>query len=280
MQPEEVALDVNELAEGREVHVARRLRRRATTATCSRTRRTTPGFRQYTLHVKDLATGELLPERIEKTGSVAWAADSKTLFYTRRGRGQAAVPLYRHRLGDPPAKDALVYEEKDERFDVGVRRSAAAPSSSWQRRATRPREVRFLPADSPDGRLDAHRAARAGPRVRRRPPRRPASTSARTDAGRNFRLVTAPVSTPGPRELEGDRPAPRRRDARGARVFKDSLRSRRSARTASPRFTVTNFDRRGRPTASRSPSRSTPRSPTTNRGVWTRPRSATATSRS
>ena len=40
------------------------------------------GFRQYTLHIKDLKTGEVLPGVVERVGSVAWAADSTTLFYT------------------------------------------------------------------------------------------------------------------------------------------------------------------------------------------------------
>ena len=39
------------------------------------------GFREYTLHVKDLETGALLPERVEKVSAVAWAADGETLFY-------------------------------------------------------------------------------------------------------------------------------------------------------------------------------------------------------
>ncbi len=42
----------------------------------------TTGFREYTLVVKDLQTGELLPFRVERSGAVAWAADNRTLFYT------------------------------------------------------------------------------------------------------------------------------------------------------------------------------------------------------
>src|SRR5213082_505185 len=38
----------------------------------------TTGFRQYTLYLKDLRTGETLPERIERVTSVAWAADNQT----------------------------------------------------------------------------------------------------------------------------------------------------------------------------------------------------------
>ena len=57
------------------------------------------GFRQYTLQVKDLRTGELLPDRIEKTVSVAWAADNKTLFYTVEDEAKRSYRLSRHTLG-------------------------------------------------------------------------------------------------------------------------------------------------------------------------------------
>src|SRR5712664_4438594 len=42
----------------------------------------TTGFRQYTLQIKDLRTGETLPVRIERVTSAAWAADNSTLFYS------------------------------------------------------------------------------------------------------------------------------------------------------------------------------------------------------
>jgi len=68
--------------------------------------------------VKDLRTGELLPERIEKVTSAAWAADNKTLFYTVEDSAKRPYRLYRHRLGSTGADD-LLYEEKDEMFTVG-----------------------------------------------------------------------------------------------------------------------------------------------------------------
>ena len=88
------------------------------------------GFRQYRLHVKDLATGELLPSRCEKATSVAWAADGKTLFYGVEDAAKRPYRIYRHRLGEPVGKDALVYEEKDERFVVSVSRARGAWRSS------------------------------------------------------------------------------------------------------------------------------------------------------
>ena len=79
------------------------------------------GFRQYTLFVKDLRTGELLPDRVEKTISVVWAADNQTLFYTVEDDAKRPYRLYRHRLGQ--AEDTLVYEENDALFSINAQRS-------------------------------------------------------------------------------------------------------------------------------------------------------------
>ena len=82
------------------------------------------GFRQYTLVVKDLRTGALLPERMLRVTSVAWAADGKTLFYTVEDETtKRSHRVYRHKVGTPASADALLYEEKDERFGVHVGRT-------------------------------------------------------------------------------------------------------------------------------------------------------------
>jgi len=97
------------------------------------------GFRQYTLVIKDLASGELGPERIPKVVSAAWAADGTTLFYVVEDAAKRPYRLHRHRLGDPVERDALVYEEADEMFRIGVTRSKSRPTCSWKPRATPPR---------------------------------------------------------------------------------------------------------------------------------------------
>jgi oligopeptidase B len=78
---EEVVLDGNQLAQGHaffsvgDTDITDDGRRLAYTTD-------TKGFRQYTLRIKDLETGETLPGEIERVGSVVWAADNRTLFYT------------------------------------------------------------------------------------------------------------------------------------------------------------------------------------------------------
>ncbi len=74
----------------------------------------TSGAEEFTLYIKDLATGELLSERIERTSqSVAWANDSRTLFYTVLDQARRPCRLYRHVVGQESAEDALVYFEPD-----------------------------------------------------------------------------------------------------------------------------------------------------------------------
>src|SRR5229473_5808795 len=53
------------------------------------------GFREYTLYVKDLRTGALLPGTIEKVASVAWAADNATIFYVTEDEAKRPYRFWR-----------------------------------------------------------------------------------------------------------------------------------------------------------------------------------------
>jgi oligopeptidase B len=84
----------------------------------------TDGSEEFMLWIKDLNTGTLLPEQIARTYySLEWANDSHTFFYTVLDQHHRPVLVYRHRLGDIPAHDPLVYEETDTRFFVSLNRS-------------------------------------------------------------------------------------------------------------------------------------------------------------
>ena len=74
----------------------------------------TGGRRFYTIRIKDLSTGKLLDDVIaDVSGNLAWANDSRTLFYTKQDPNTLRpYRIYRHRIGTPPADDRLVYEEK------------------------------------------------------------------------------------------------------------------------------------------------------------------------
>ena len=121
--PEEVILDGNVLAEGHaffsigDTDITDDGRWLAYTTD-------TTGFRQYTLHIKDLDTGETLPGEVERVGSVVWAADNQTLFYTVEDEEQKRqYQLWRHTLGAAHTDDVLVYQDDDERFNLGAGRT-------------------------------------------------------------------------------------------------------------------------------------------------------------
>lgn len=108
--------------------------------------------RQYTLHFKNLKTGETLPDKIENTtGGAVWANDNKTVFYTKKDPVTLrSAFVYKHILGTDQSEDQLVYEEKDETFSCGVYKSKSGHFlmiGSWQ---TLSSEVRYVSADRPN----------------------------------------------------------------------------------------------------------------------------------
>jgi oligopeptidase B len=157
----------------------------------------TKGFRQYTLHIKDLENGETLEGEVERVGSVVWAADNSTLFYTVEDEEQKRqYQLWRHRLGTPHSEDTLVYQDDDERFNLGAGRTRDGQFLVMESASHTTSESWVLAAGEPEGaftvispRQDEHEYSidhRNGLWYIRS-----------NDRGRNFRLVTAPVESPG-----------------------------------------------------------------------------------
>lgn len=191
---EEVMLDVNALAEGRaytgvdfwEVSPDGRYLAYGVDFT---------GHRDYEVFVKDLATGALLADRLAGVDDIAWAADNRTLFYTAQNEAKRPDRLLRHRLGE--AKDTLVWQEKDERFNLSVE---STRSEAWILAVSASKdtsETRVIAADRPDeaprrvaGRRQGHEYYLD---------HRGDEFWIRTnDRGPNFRLVRAPVADPSP----------------------------------------------------------------------------------
>jgi oligopeptidase B len=157
----------------------------------------TTGFRQYTLHIKDLVTGETLPGEVERIGSVVWAADNKTLFYTVEDEVQKRqFQLWRHTLGTPHSTDVLVYQDDDERFNLGAGRTRDGKFLIVESASHITTESRVLSAFEPQSEFTL-----ISPRQEDHEysvDHRNGLWFIRTnDQGRNFRLVTAPVETPG-----------------------------------------------------------------------------------
>jgi oligopeptidase B len=190
--PEEVILDVNELAKGRKFTAVGTWEVSPDTTKLAYTVDFT-GFRQYTLHVKDLASGELLPDTAPRVTSLAWAADSRTLFHVEEDETtKRSYRLQRQVLGGETTR---VYDEPDEQFDIGVGETRSERYIVLGSNSKDTSEIRILQADRPgdDFRLVEKRKAGLEYYVDHHGDDFYIRTN---DKGRNFRVVRAPVADP------------------------------------------------------------------------------------
>jgi oligopeptidase B len=194
--PEEVLLDLNELGIGKkfvgmgEFVVSDDQNLLAYTIDYT-------GFRQFALHVKDLRSGQTLPDTTERVTSLAWAADNKTLFLcTEDAVTKRSDKLWRHVLG--AAKFEELYDDKDELYEIEVGKTRDQKYVILQSEAKDTSEARYLRADRP-----ADHFAVFLPRVkghRYYVDHREGLFYIRTNkSGRNFAVMTAPVNDPAPK---------------------------------------------------------------------------------
>ena len=192
---EEILLDLNPLADGHayfrlgafEVSPDHRLLAYAVD---------TSGAESFTLVIKDLATGALMAESMANVSpSVAWANDSRTLFYAVLDDAHRPCRLYRHRLGHNPADDVLVHFEADESFFLDVARTGSRALLVLELASHSTSEVRFASADRPDEPFRTVEPRRAGVEysVTHHGDRFFITTN---DGAPNFRVVSAPVESP------------------------------------------------------------------------------------
>lgn len=110
------------------------------------------GYRQYTLYVKDLRTGAVMPERIKRVDDVVWASDNKTLFYvTEDPVSKRNDRFFRHKLRTTVYD--LVYDERDELYDIAVDRSRDRAMIWLSAESKSTTEVRYIPSDRPNDSL-------------------------------------------------------------------------------------------------------------------------------
>src|SRR5258706_2407544 len=108
------------------------------------------GYRQYTLHIKDLRTGAILPDIIERVTSVGWSNDGKYLFIGQEDAiSKRSDKIWRHTVGSD--KTDLIFEEKDVLFNCGVGRSNDRKMLFIASGAKTMDEDRYLAADNPLG---------------------------------------------------------------------------------------------------------------------------------
>ena len=194
--PEEVMLDVNLLAQG-EKFMSLGASEVSDDSNLLAFTTDNVGFRQYKLHIKDLRTGKLLPDTAERVDSVTWAADNKTLFYsTEDAQTKRGDLVHRHVVGAGSATDPVVYNEKDERYDVGVGRTRDGKYLVMASESHVTSEEKFLAADAPGGDWKLIEPRKEGIRYYADEANEVFYIRV-NDTDPSYRVVTAPVSTPG-----------------------------------------------------------------------------------
>ncbi|WP_442902273.1 S9 family peptidase [Flavobacterium sp. C4GT6] len=150
--PEEIMFDCNELAKGQSYFQLKGINisednQWAAFAVDTVSRR------QYTIQVKNLVTGEVLPYKIENTtGGSTWAGDNKTLFYTRKDPVTLrSEKIYKHKMGNDVAKDELIFHEKDDTFNTFIYKEKSKKYLVIGSSSTLTSEYRILDAQNPDG---------------------------------------------------------------------------------------------------------------------------------
>ncbi len=193
---EEVLLDLNQLAEGKkfvglgafQVSDDQNLLAYTTDYV---------GFRQFSLRIKDLRTGEILPDTTERVDSVQWAADNRTLFLTTEDAvTKRSDHLWRHTLG-AKSFDAL-YDEKDELYRIRLSKTRDKKYLMLDITSTDTTEVRYLRASEPQADFAVFL-----PRERKHRydvDHREDLFYIRTNKdAKNFQIVTAPENDPSPK---------------------------------------------------------------------------------
>lgn len=193
---EEVVLDIPALAAG---HSYYRLNRWVVSPDGARVAFAVDftGGRGHRLFVREIATGELIDTGIvNAAASIAFAADSKTLFYVRQEpKTVRAFEVWRHRIGADPDNDVRVYLEQDPRFEVFVSVAKSRRYIMITADGEDTNEMRYLRADTPEGEFAVMEPRRKGVRYFANHVVDRFFIRTNFDAP-DYRLMTAPQATP------------------------------------------------------------------------------------
>jgi oligopeptidase B len=190
---EEVLLDSNALAEGQKYF---RLGNFAVSPDHQLLAYSTDleGDEIYVIQIKDLSTGELLPDRIPNTYyTLEWANDNRTFFYTVLDETKRPYRAFRHELG--AASDTLVYQEDDARFNLGLAKTRSRRFVFIETASSVTSEMRYLEAGDPRGEFRVLLPRRQD--VEYEVSHHGEYFYIRTnDHAKNFRLMRTPVAAP------------------------------------------------------------------------------------
>ena len=219
---EEVYLDVNQLAKGKEYF-------RVSSLTLSPNHQflayvaDTTGREKFTLYIKDLETGEILPDRIPDVYyGLAWANDNKTIFYTTLDSTLRPYRLYRHVVGTDPSEDILVYQENNGKYYLSVRKSRSGRFIFLELNSEITSEIWYLDADNPSERFKVIKPREYGVEYKVAHQGNFFYITTNKDAV-NFKVVKTPVEAPGEKNWEEFIPHDKDRMIYGIDAFKNHL---------------------------------------------------------
>jgi oligopeptidase B len=156
----------------------------------------TTGYRQYELHIKNLKTGETTADKIERVTSVEWSADGKYLFVVQEDPvSKRSDKFFRHVVGTTD-EGTLVFQEKDELFNLGVGRSRDGKMLFLQSSAKTLDEARYLAADDPTGEWKMIAPRREGFQYNADYDMGEFYIVTNKDGAENFKVVKAPGADP------------------------------------------------------------------------------------
>ncbi len=200
--PEEILLNVNEMAEGYEFYSLGSFGISTNNQLLAYSVDTV-SRRLYSIYVKDLSNGRVYPEIIPGTsGSVTWANDNKTLFYVVKDE-ETLLPyrVFRHVLGTDPLEDVLVYEEKDSTFSTSCYKTKSRQFIMIGLFSSITTEYRFLDANEPCGEIAILSPRERGMEYYADHYADHFYIRTNLDA-KNFRLMKAPINRPGKENWE------------------------------------------------------------------------------
>lgn len=148
--PEEIMLNVNDLAEGHEFYSVydREISRDNQWLAYAED---TTGGRQCRGQFYNLVTKTYSPEKLKDiSGEFVWANDSRTVYYVTNDHTVRPYKVWKHVLGTDPAQDKLLYTETDSTFNVTVSASENHKYIFIISGSTNTTEARYLNADNPD----------------------------------------------------------------------------------------------------------------------------------
>ena len=154
------------------------------------------GDERFTIRVKDLTTGALLPDEIPGAYyGCSWSLDGSVLFYVTVDDAWRPYRVWRHQIGTPAEQDVMLFEEADRRFNVGVGHTRSERYIVIHSGSVLTSEVWLLDAATPDGEFTVVKPRQqgldygidhAGDRL----------LILHNDHAENFEIATAPLSAP------------------------------------------------------------------------------------